>query len=44
MAYQMAPLPATFSDLEGCFRCLKSFYLTSRNTSCITYDMFTQYT
>jgi len=28
MAYRMAPLPATFSDLEGHFRCLKPFHLT----------------
>jgi len=28
MAYRMAPLPATFSDLEGHFRSLKHFHLT----------------
>jgi len=28
MAYQMTPLTATFSDLEGHFHCLKPFHLT----------------
>jgi len=28
MAYRMTPLPAMLSDLEGHFRCLRSFYLT----------------
>jgi len=28
VSYRMAPLPATFSDLEGHFRCLKPLHLT----------------
>jgi len=38
MAYRMAPLPASFSDLEGHFRCLKHFHLTHlRNRKYIVY-------
>ena len=28
MAYQMAPLSVTFSDVEGHFCCVKAFYLS----------------
>jgi len=29
MSHRMAPLSATFSDLEDHFRCLKPFHLTN---------------
>ena len=40
MTYRIAPLPLTFSDLEGYFCCLKPFCLASLgNTAYIVYDM-----
>jgi len=44
MACRMAPLPATFSDLEGHFRCLKPFHLTSPEVGHIVYNLRYLYT
>jgi len=37
VAYTMAPLPVTFSDLEGHFCCLKLFYFTYHGKQCMHY-------
>jgi len=41
MAYRMAPIPMTFSYLEGHFSCVKPFYSrTLEHIAHRTYDMF----